>query len=180
MEPLWQGAIAGVFAGVAVALILGLFRIGRQNWARRQDVEYIRALLTEGRIRVLGARDIYNEQVGQTLPADIVRAGNYNNMLTRIGVALEKWAVDLSHEKRKDIYDALDWYNADGYFVKTNAEKGLAEFIQIPPLSKGDGSPGLLDPKAWRTRLLHPIVKSAQLELNLFQAEVANTLLSKG
>ena len=132
MEPLWQGAIAGVFAGVAAALILGLFRIGRQNWARRQDVEYIRALLTEGRIRVLGARDIYNEQVGQTLPADIVRAGNYNNMLTRIGVALEKWAVDLSHEKRKDIYDALDWYNADGYFVKTNAEKGLAEFIQIP------------------------------------------------
>ena len=83
MEPLWQGAIAGVFAGVAAALILGLFRIGRQNWARRQDVEYIRALLTEGRIRVLGARDIYNEQVGQTLPADIVRAGNYNNMLTR-------------------------------------------------------------------------------------------------
>ena len=132
MEALWQSAIAGVFAGVAVTLILGLFRFGRRKWARRQDVRYIRALLTEGRIRVMGAKDIHDNQSGQTLSADIVRAGNYNNMLMRIGVALEQWAMDLSHEERKDIYDALDWYNADKYFVKTNAEAGSVEYIPSP------------------------------------------------
>ena len=80
----------------------------------------------------MGAKDIHDNQLGQTLSADIVRAGNYNNMLMRIGVALEQWAMDLSHEERKDIYDALDWYNADKYFVKTNAEAGSVEYIPIP------------------------------------------------
>ena len=75
MESLWQSAISGVFAGVAVALILGLFRLGRQKWARRQEVRYIRALLTEGKSRVIGAKDIYVEQTDDSLPDDTLPVG---------------------------------------------------------------------------------------------------------
>ena len=53
-------------------------------------------------------------------------------MLMRIGVALEKWAVHLSHDERKDIYDALDFYNADSYLVKKNTETGTVGYIQHP------------------------------------------------
>ena len=125
-----ESAIAGLIAALTVTTILGLARCVRQWRAKRQDVGYIRNLLTEGRKRVMQATDTYHIGMDATSSGDALRAAQYNNMLKRLGVALEKWTVDLSHDQRKDIFDALDWYHTDSLQAVKKGEKAV--FIEIP------------------------------------------------
>lgn len=64
--------------------------------------------------------DTYYEAIKKTIEADIVRALEYDKMVKELKVAFEKWLVDLSHDQRKDIYDALDWDYQD--FIRISQE----------------------------------------------------------
>ena len=49
------------------------------------------------------------------MKADALRAAQYKYyLLKQVDVVLERWTVRLSHDEKKDIYDALDWFNSDG------------------------------------------------------------------
>ena len=130
MESIAQSAVAGLIAALTATAILGFAKCVRQWSAKRQDVRYLRNLLTEGRKRVLEAGDTFHKGMNATSSGDALRAAQYNNMVKRLGIALEKWMVDLSHDQRKDIFDALDWYHTDS--LQAVKKDGKAVFIDIP------------------------------------------------
>ena len=130
MESIAQSAIAGLIAALAATTILGVSRYVRQRLAERRDIKYLRGLLIQGKRRVIAAEDTLHEGMGTLMPADVLRAAQYNNMTKQVGVAIERWALSLSHAQRKDIYDALDWYHTDGlYAAKKNGE---VVFMDLP------------------------------------------------
>ncbi len=108
MGPIEQGAVAGLIAGLAVSVVLGAIRYIQWQFANRQDVESIRDLLTQGRMRVMNAEDTFHKGMNAMIAAGVLRAAQYNYLMRQVEVALEKWTVHLSHRQRKDIYDALD------------------------------------------------------------------------
>ena len=130
METIAQGAVAGLIAALVTTIILGLAKYALQRFANRQDVKYIRALLTQGRRRVMAAEDTVNKDMGTLIPADVLRAAQYNNMIREVGVALEKWTVNLNHGQRTDLYDALDWYHTDGLYA--TMKEGKVMFTELP------------------------------------------------
>ena len=130
MESIAQSAVAGLIAALVATTILGLAKYVRHWLAKRQDMEYIRGLLIEGRSRVMESKDTFNEGMAAMLPEDTLRAAQYNNMIRNIGVALERWAVNLSHAQRKDVYDALDWYHTGG--LNAIKQDGTAVFMELP------------------------------------------------
>ena len=130
MESIAQSATAGLIAALAATIILGVSKYIRQRLAERQDIRYLRSLLIQGKTHVLTAEDTFHEGIDRLMPADVLRAAQYNNMTKEIGVAIERWASSLSHAQRKDIYDALDWYHTDGlYATKSN---GKVVFMDVP------------------------------------------------
>ena len=66
------------------------------------------------------------------LPAGALRAAQYNNMLREVGVALDKWALHLSHDQRKEIYDALDWFGTNSLQAVKSKVEGSVQFVQLP------------------------------------------------
>ena len=52
------------------------------------------------------------------------------SMIREVGVTLDKWAGNLSHAQRKDLYNALDWYHADGLYA--TKRDGKVEFMELP------------------------------------------------
>ena len=132
MESIALSAVAGVIAALAATAILGIARYVRHLWGRRQDVKYIRALIIEGKGRVMEAKDMYFEGMDASISEGAARAAQYNIMLKQIGLALEKWAVMLSHDQRKDIYDALDWYHTNPEGLPAIRHNGQVVIVQLP------------------------------------------------
>ena len=132
MESIAHSAVAGVIAALVATAVLGIARYVRHWRVRRQDVKYIRELFIEGRGRVMGARDVYFKEMGASMTAGAIRAAQYNNMLKQIGVALDKWAVMLSHDQRKDIYDALDWYHTNPNALPAINRDGKVVVVELP------------------------------------------------
>ena len=130
MDSMTQSAFAGLIAALVATTILGLAKYVRQWWAKRQDVRYIRGLLVQGRKRVMGAKDTFHEGMGTSMPSDVLRAAQYNNMIREVRVAFESWSMNLSHGQRKDVYDALDWYHTHGLYA-TNKD-GTVVFMELP------------------------------------------------
>ena len=111
MDAIAQGAVAGLIAALAATAILGVTNIVRQRVAKNRDVKHLRDIVIEGRERVMMAEDTFHKGMDATSSADAIRAAQYNNMIKRLDIALEKWTVNLSHDQRKDILEALDWYH---------------------------------------------------------------------
>ena len=130
MESIAQSAVAGLIAAMTATAILGFAKCVRQWSAKRQDVRYLRNLLTEGRKRVLEAGDTFHKGMNATSSGDALRAAQYNNMVKLLSITLEKWMVNLSHDQRKDVFDALDWYHTDS--LQAVKEDGKAVFVEIP------------------------------------------------
>ena len=80
------------------------------------------------------AKDTYHPGMKVMLKENEIRAAQYNIMLMQLGITLERWAVHLSHDDRKDIYEALDWYHTQSLFAAKSRCGGSVEF---PPLSEG-------------------------------------------
>lgn len=131
-----QSAIAGVIAAVVAAILLESARGVRRWIARRRDVKYIRELVIEGRERILNARVTYNERRVK-YSEDFLRAAQYNHMIKKLRVGLEKWTPNLSHAHRRDLMDALDWYHTGGlHLVKGGSHKYESSFQDDFPEGK--------------------------------------------
>ena len=130
MDSIAQSAVAGLIAALAATAILGLAKYVYQRLANHRDVGHVRNILIRGRTRVMGAKDTPHQGMGVMMPADVLRAAQYNYMIREVGIALERWAVNLSHAQRKYIYDALDWYHADGLY--TSKRDGKVVFMELP------------------------------------------------
>ena len=78
----------------------------------------------------MAAEDTVNKDMGTLITADVLRAAQYNNMIREVGVALEKWTVNLNHGQRMDLYDALDWYHTDGLYA--TMKEGKVMFTELP------------------------------------------------
>ena len=125
-ESILTGAIGALIA-TAIVLSVGLIS---DLLAERRDVRYIREILIDGRKPIMEAKDTHHHGMKKTLSAGALRAANYNRMLKQLDVALENWTVNLSHDKRKDIFDALDWYNTDS--LQAVNRNGKAVFVELP------------------------------------------------
>ena len=130
MESITEGAVAGLIAALAATAILGLAKNIHRWWANHQDVKHVRRVLKQGRNRVMAASDTLHKDMGVTMPADVLRAAQYNHMIRELGVTLDRWAVNLSHAQRKDLYNALDWYHAEGLYA--TKRDGKVVFMELP------------------------------------------------
>lgn len=125
-----ESAIAGVSAALVATAILGIAKLIHRWWARHRDVIYIRDILIDGQAYIFKAEGFYHEGISATSPADRLRAAQYNNMIKKLRVALEQWAVNLSHAQRRDVFDALDWFHTKGLLAFH--VKGEMEYVQVP------------------------------------------------
>ena len=121
LSTLLENAIAGLFAGVAAAGVLWFFRHIRDGRDRRKDEKAIRDLLRVriGAVTKVGPKLQSKSAAHRPVDKDEVRrtrAYEYNVLLTELGLTLERWTPNLSLKQRKDIYDALDWYNLEGWY----------------------------------------------------------------
>ncbi|MCZ0937636.1 MAG: hypothetical protein OXJ55_03305 [Caldilineaceae bacterium] len=134
-EPICEGIAIGASGSLLAALVLGLREWIRQESARRQEVNYLRSLLTHGKDRVMAAKDTYHGGMKAWMKADELRAAQFNHMMKEVGVALEKRIVSLSPEQRYELYDTLDWYHTSG--LHAVEREGQVEFTEIPEHLEG-------------------------------------------
>ena len=130
MESIINSAVAGIIAGLAVTVILGAAGFFRQWRGKRREVKYIRGILITGMERVMGAKDTYHPGMKAWMMADALRAAQYSYLLKQVDVALEGRTVRLSHDEKKDIYDALDWFNAEGLHAVKQGDD--VRFVEVP------------------------------------------------
>ena len=123
-----ESLVAGVSAALVATAILGIAKLIHRWRSRRRDAEYIRDILMEGRALVFEDEEVYHPAPNAISPADQIRAARYNNMIRRLRVALEQWAVNLSHAQRRDVFDALDWFHTKGLFAV--AREGQMHYVQ--------------------------------------------------
>ena len=117
---------------MAATAILGLAGWLRSVRLKYLDRRHVRNLVREAIPRVLDSKDAFNEGMGVTLSADVLRAAQYNLMVKQLKVALESETPNLTHVERKEIYDALDWYHTKSLNAIKN-KQGQAQFIDLPP-----------------------------------------------
>ena len=131
MNSIASSAVAGVIAGLTVTAILAIASCVRRCSARRQDIRTIREILLEGRKRVLKAEDTPDANMNTTIPGDALRAAQYNNMIKKLSVVLEKWPTHLTNDQRKDVFEALDWHKTDSLKATKN-KLGQVTFVELP------------------------------------------------
>lgn len=125
-----ESFIAGASAAVVATVVLGVAKLIHRWWLRRGDVGYLREIITEGRMLVFKDDEVYHEAPDARSPADVLRAAQYNNMISRLRAALGQWTVNLSHSQRRDIFDALDWFHTKG--LHALVRDGQMQYVQIP------------------------------------------------
>lgn len=125
-----ESAIAGVSAALVATAILGVARLIRRWWARRRDVNYIRDILIEGQTLISKVEESFSEHANAKSTRDSHRAAEYNRMIEKLRVALEKWTGNLSHAQRRDLFDALDWYHTENLLAIPVG--GEMQYVQPP------------------------------------------------
>ena len=121
MEDIAGSAVAGLIAAVAATIILGVAKWVYQKHLQHLDINQIHEVLTDGRRRVLEAKKTFNHDMNATLPGDMLRAAKYNLMIKQLRVALDHTTSNLSYAKRKEIFDALDWYHVKFVYLAKDA-----------------------------------------------------------
>ena len=131
MENIAGNAVAGVIAAVTATTILGSAKWIYLVHLQRLDVKQIREVLTSGRKRVMESKETFDDELDVTLSGDLLRAGRYNVMIKQLRVALDHTTSKLSYTKRKDIFDALDWYHVEFVYLRKD-QIGNPEFVDLP------------------------------------------------
>ena len=113
MEDLAGNAVAGLIAALTATIILGAAKWIYLKHLQRLDVKQIRAVLTDGRKRVMESKEAVPLGMGVMFPREMMRCVSYNLMIEQLRVALDHTTSKLPYAKRKDIFDALDWYHTE-------------------------------------------------------------------
>ena len=70
-----------------------------------------------------------------TSPSDVLRSAQYNLMIEQLRVALDHTTSKLPYAKRKDIFDALDWYHTESLYA-TKDKYGNPVFVVDFPVGR--------------------------------------------
>ena len=135
MENIAVSAIGGAIAGVVAAGILGVLGWLHRTRLRRREVDYIRDVFIQGRKRVMESKEMDFPEMERKIAAGAVRAAHYNLMIRQIDAALKYTALQVSNNQRKDLYDALDWFNTDGLSARRD-QWGEPVFVDDLPLGR--------------------------------------------
>ena len=71
----------------------------------------------DGRRRVMESKETFNPNMNVTSSGAVLRAAQYNLMIKQLRVALDHTTSKLPYAKRKDIFDALDWYGVKSFYA---------------------------------------------------------------
>ena len=124
-------ALAGVIAAVTATVLFSILQGCRQQYLRRLDVKQIREVVTDGRRRVMEAKDTFIRSMNTRVTGDVLRAGQYNLMTRQLEVVLNHTTSQLPYAKRKEIFAALDWYNLESLPV-IKGKQGEPVFVDLP------------------------------------------------
>ena len=131
MEDIAGSAVAGLIAALTVTIILGAAKWIHLKHLQRLDVRQIRGVLTDGRRRVMESKETFNPNMKVTISGALLRAAQYNLMIKKLRVALDHTTSKLSYAKRKELFDALDWYGVES-LCATKDVRGNPVFIDPP------------------------------------------------
>ena len=129
MNSILPSAVAGLVAALAATLILGVANYVRRSVSLQQDISYVRELLIEGEELLMSDKVI--EVGGKAVSPNLFRAEQYNLVTKRLRVALDGWLPNLSHDHRRDLFNALDWYHSDT-IAAVSGPDGEPEFVTLP------------------------------------------------
>lgn len=114
------GIIAGVSAGVILAILVEAKRYVDFRIKRRRQIRHIRQMVEGFREQILSAEAIPTNDVpdgfpaelrGKELPLDMVRGAYFGDMYRRIVETLEGRADTLTFDEKKEVRDAFGGYN---------------------------------------------------------------------
>ena len=123
--------MAGLIAALTATAILVVVKLIHLKYLERLDVKQIREVLTAGRKRVMESKETFRHGMDATLPGDVLRAAQYNFTIKQLRVALDHTTSKLPYAKRKDIFDALDWYHVK-FLYATKDERDNPVFRDLP------------------------------------------------
>ena len=131
MQDIAGGAVAGVIAALTATAILVSLKWIHREYLRHLDVKQIREVLTTGRKRVMESKETFYHRMGATVPGDVLRAAQYNLIIKQLRVALDHTTSKLPYAKRKEIFNALDWYHVKSLWA-TKDKCGNPVFVDLP------------------------------------------------
>ena len=131
MEDIAGSAVAGLIAALTATIILGAAKWIHLKHLQRLDVRQIRGVLTDGRRRVMESKETFNPNMKVTISDALLRAAQYNLMIKQLRVALDHTTSKLSYAKRKELFDALNWYGVESLYA-TKDVRGNPAFIDPP------------------------------------------------
>ena len=113
--------------GVAV----GPAKSTQQALFPRQNRRQIRGVLTDGRRLVMESKETFYPGMKKTISDALLRAAQYNLILKQLRVALDHTTSKLSYAKRKELFDALDWYGVKSLCATPDGD-GKPVFRDLP------------------------------------------------
>ena len=120
--------VTGGVAAIVATVILGTAKWIHGKHLQARDIKQVRGILAAGRQRVMESKDVFNDSMNTTLPADALRCAQYNLMIKQLAIALDHTTTNLPYEKRKQIFEALDWYHTESLHA-TKDENGQPVFL---------------------------------------------------
>ena len=125
-----SSAVAGIVAAIVATAILGAAKWIHMKHLQHLNIRQIRQILTAGRERVMASTDEFNPGMDTTLPADALRCAQYNLMIKQLAIALDHTTTRLPYSKRRQIFEALDWYHAKSLHAIKN-DDGRPVFVTL-------------------------------------------------
>ena len=108
LQNIVEGLIIGVGVGVTTAVILGLWRWLMRFRDRREQIPYIRNLITTQTERILSATDLPSPTSGQeSIPADRVRFVFFRELQSALLVVLSSRATALTYREVSSLHKIL-------------------------------------------------------------------------
>ena len=108
MVDIVEGLIIGVGAGVTTAAILGIWRLFIRFRDRREQIPYIRNLITTQIDRILSATDLPSPTSGQeSIPANSIRFVFFRELQSALLVALSSRATALTYQEVSSLQKIL-------------------------------------------------------------------------
>ena len=132
MENIAGSAVAGLIAALTATIILGAAKWIHLKHLQRLDIRQIRGVLTDGRRRVMESKETFNPNMNVTFSGAVLRAAQYNLMIKQLRVALDHTTSKLPYAKRKDIFDALDWYGVKSLYATKDVHGNPVFVADLP------------------------------------------------